>query len=206
VAGRIPRASGTNSAVTHSIATVITSRPSHHCKGIYGMETSKIIQPPTMKKNNKKHQDRRLRIVILGDSHACEVAGELLHQSNYHLNTTGYVKPKAGLTELLNTAKNDLSKLTRTDIIILIGRSNDIDKSVHGKNLTSIVNFLDSTQNTNVILVEVLVRYKIGARSHINEQIQNYNKKQNKVTKSFKHVKLVKVTTNREHFTNMGCI
>jgi hypothetical protein len=51
------------------------------------METSKIIQPPTMKKNNKKHQDRRSRIIILGDSHACRVAGELLHQSNHHLNT-----------------------------------------------------------------------------------------------------------------------
>jgi hypothetical protein len=114
------------------------------------------------------------------------------------------VKPKAGLTELLNTSKYDLSKLTRTDIIIMIGRSNGIDKSVHGKNLTSIVNFLDGTQNTNVILVEVPVRYNIGARSHINEQIENYNKKRNKVTKSFKHVKLVKVTTNREHFTKHG--
>jgi hypothetical protein len=59
----------------------------------------------------------------------------------------------------------------------MIGGSNDIDKNVHGNNLTSIRNFLEATQNTNVILSELPVRYDIGARSHINEQIESYNKK-----------------------------
>ena len=77
----------------------------------------------------------------MGDSHARGVAGELLHQSNHRFNTTGYVKPKAGLTELLNTAKNDLSKLTRVDTLIMIGGSNDIDESDQGRNLTSTVFF-----------------------------------------------------------------
>ena len=76
----------------------------------------------------------------------------------------------------------------------MIGGSNDIDKNVHDRNLTSIVNFLDSTQNTNVILVEVPVTYDTGARSNVNEQIENYNKKLYEVTKSLKHVKLVKVS------------
>ena len=194
MAGRNPHVPGTNSAVTQNIATVITSRPSHHCRVLCGAEVSEIVHPSMVKKNNRKHQDSRSRIVILGDSHARGVAGELLHQSNHRLNTIGYVKPKVGLNELLNTAKNDLSKLTRTDI--MIGGSNDIDESDQGRNLTSTVNFLDSTQNTNVILVEVPVRYDSGARSHINEQIVNYNKKLFKATKSFKHVKLVKVTTD----------
>jgi hypothetical protein len=50
----------------------------------------------------------------------------------------------------------------------------------------------------------VPVRYDSEARSHINEQIENYNKKLVKVIKSFKHVKLVRVTTDREHFTKHG--
>jgi hypothetical protein len=181
---------------------VITSRPSHHCKGIYRMES--IIHPPTVKKNNKKHKDRRPKIVILGDSHACGVAGELLHQSHHSLNTNGYVKPNIGLTELLNTTKTNSSKFTTTDTIIMIGGSNDIDQSVHDKNLNSIVNFLDGAQNTNVILVEIPVRYDIGAISHINKQIKNYNKKLYTVTKRFKHVKLIAVATTREHFIKHG--
>ena len=95
---------------------------------------SEIVHPSMVKKNNRKHQDSRSSIVILGDSHACGVAGELLNQSNHRLNTIGYVKPKAGLTELLNTAKNDLSKFTRTDTLIMIGGSNDIDGSDQGRN------------------------------------------------------------------------
>jgi hypothetical protein len=183
VAGRNPHVPGTNSAITHNIATVITSRPSYYCGVLCRAEASGIVYPSTVKKNSMKHQDSRSRIVILGDSHARGVAGELLHQSKDRLNTTGYVKPKAGLTELLNTAKNDLSKLTKTDTLIVIGGSNDIDGSDQGKRLTSTVNFLYSTQNTNVILVEVPVRYDSEARSHINEQIENYNKKLVKVTK-----------------------
>jgi hypothetical protein len=77
------------------------------------------------------------------------------------------------------------SKLTRRDTIIMIGGSNDIDKNVHGKNLISIVNLLQDTQNTNIILVEVPVRYDIGARAHINEQIESYNRKLQKITSGF---------------------
>ena len=59
VAGRNPHVSGNNSTVTHNIATVITSRSSHPSKGAYKMETSKTLHPPTVKKNNRKYQDRR---------------------------------------------------------------------------------------------------------------------------------------------------
>jgi hypothetical protein len=37
-----------------------------------------------------------------------------------------------------------------------------------------------------------------------NEQIEIYNKKLVNVTKTFKNVKLVGVTTDREHFTKHG--
>jgi lysophospholipase L1-like esterase len=48
------------------------------------------------------------------------------------------------------------------------------------------------------------MRNDIGVGSPINEQIKNYNKKLHKVTKRFRHVKLARVTTNREHFTKHG--
>jgi hypothetical protein len=114
------------------------------------------------------------------------------------------MKANARLRDLINTAKSELRKLTKTDSIIMIGGSNDIDKNVYGSNRTSIRNFLEGTHNTNVILVEVPVRYDMGARSPINEQIESYNRKLHKVTKSFTHVKLVKVTTNRDDFTKHG--
>ena len=86
----------------------------------------------------------------------------------------------------------------------MFGGNNDIERNLHGKNLTSIVRFLDGTQHTNVILIDVPLRYDPGKRPHINEEIVNYNRKLHKVTKSFKHAKLIKSTTNRELFTHHG--
>ena len=111
-----------------------------------------------------------------------------MHQSNHLFNTIGYVKPNAKLSDLLNTAKSESGKLTKTDTIIMIGGSNDLDENSHGNNLTSIRHFLEGTKNTNVILSEVPVRYDIAARTRTNEQIARYNKKLHKVIKSLTHI------------------
>jgi hypothetical protein len=161
------------------------------------METSEIIHSSTTRMDNKKHQAKRPRIIVLGDSHTRGFAGELLRQVKQHLNVIGYLKPNAGLTE-------ETSKLTKKDTVIVSGRTNDIERNLHGKNLTSIVRVLDATQHTNVILIDVPLRYDPGKRSHINEEVVNYNRKLHKVTKSFKHAKLFKATTNRELFTQHG--
>ena len=80
VAGRNSHTSGNSSTVIHNIETVITPRSSHPYKGNYEMETSEIIHSSTTRMYNKKHQDERPRIIVLGDSHARGFAGELLHQ------------------------------------------------------------------------------------------------------------------------------
>ena len=144
------------------------------------------------------------QVIILGDSHARGIASELLQQSNHQFHTTGYVKPNATLTELLRTAKCELNKLSSKDTVIVIGGYNDIGKSDLNSNLTTRVKFLDDLQPTNVILAEILIRYDIGATLHISDQIKKYNKKLGKMTKSYKQVKLIKTTTNREHYTKHG--
>jgi len=128
------------------------------------METSEVIHSSKMGMDNKKHQDERRRIIVLGDSHARGFAGELLHQVKQHLEVIGYLKPNAGLTELLNSAKEETSKLTKKDAVIVFGGTNNIDRNLHGKNLTSIMRLLDTTQHTNVILTDVLLRYDPGKR------------------------------------------
>ena len=193
--------SGHNPTIAHSIETVITSRPSQPHKGNYEMETSETTHSTTSRKNNKEHQEERPRIIVLGDSHARGLARELLHQAKQHFKVSGSVKPNAGLTDLLNTAKEDTSKLTKKDSLIVFGGTNDVEKNLIGKNLTSVMNFLNATQHTKVILIDVPLRYDPGKRPHINEEIMNYNRKLHKVTKCFKHVKLIKATNNREFFT-----
>ena len=114
------------------------------------------------------------------------------------------MKPNARLPELLRNAKSELNNLSSKDTVIVNGGSNDVGKSDLNSNLTSIVKFLDDLQPTNVILAEIPLRYDIGATLHISDQIKQYNKKLGKVTKSYKQVKLIKITTNREHYTKHG--
>jgi len=138
------------------------------------------------------------------EGHARGIASELLQQSNHQVRVTGYVKPNAGLTELLRTAKSDLHKLPSKDAVIVIGGSNDIGKSELNTNLTSIVKIFDVHQHTNIVLTEIPVRYDIEASPWINEQIKRYNKKLVKVTKFNKQVKLIRTKANREHYTKHG--
>lgn len=171
---------------------------------MYELTIRKTTKPQTVEEGKNYHQNKKPSINILGDSHARGIAGELLYQLNLRFNITGHVKSNAGLTEVLKTVNKNLSKLTKMDAIIVVGGSNDIDKDAHRGNLTSLEKVLDDTRNTNIILTDVPMRNDVEVGSPSNEQITKYNKKLHKVIKRFNHVKLTKVTTNREHFTKHG--
>lgn len=204
VAGRNPQASTASTSVIHNIETVITSGPAYSRIGSQRMDTNGNIKSTSVKKGKMKLPIIKPRIVLVGDSHARGVAGEILHQSDHHIEPTGYVKPNAGISELISTARNVSGQLTKKDKLVMIAGTNDIDTHSHNLNLTSIVNLLQDTQNTNIILAEIPVRYDAGARSHISAEIESYNRKLQKVTKGFQHVSLVKGTSNRELFTKHG--
>jgi hypothetical protein len=105
VDGRNSHIFETNPAAPQPIATVITSRSPQHFVRTHELATKKTTKPPTLKNETKYHQNKKSSVTILGDSHARGIAGELLYQLNHRCNITGHVKPNAGLTEVLKTAK-----------------------------------------------------------------------------------------------------
>jgi hypothetical protein len=151
-----------------------------------------ITKPPTVRKRKHLSQNVKSTITVVGDSHARGITGELLHRLDNRYKINGLVKPNAGLTEVLNSTRKYLNK------------SNDCDKQVYRSNITSLANFLEDSQNTNIILAEVPLRYDIGIKSPKNEQILKHNRIMHKIAKGYKHVKLISITTNREHFTRHG--
>jgi len=132
VAERNPRTSENGSAAIHNIETAITSSP-HPYEGNCEMETIKTIHSSTTRTYNKKSQEKRPGIIVLGDSHARGYAGELLHHVKQHFKVIECVKPNAGLTELLNSAKEETSKLTKKNTVIVLGGTNDIERNLHRK-------------------------------------------------------------------------
>jgi hypothetical protein len=140
----------------------------------------------------------------VGDSHARGIAAELLHQSNHSIIPTGQVKPNSNLSELIRTVKEVSDKVTKRDTLILIGGSNDIGTNFCDWNLTSIVNLLQNTQHTNINLAEIPVRYDVGARRHINEEIKWFNRNLQKIAKGYQHVSLIRGPHSRDLFTRHG--
>jgi len=102
-------------------------------------ETSKTIDSLTTRRDNRKCEDKRPGIIVLGDSHTRGYAGELLHHVKQHFKVIGCVRPNAGLTELLNSAEEETNKLT------VLGWTNDIERNLHRKNLISVEKFLNAT-------------------------------------------------------------
>jgi hypothetical protein len=64
--------------------------------------------------------------------------------------------------------------------------------------------FIQKYNNTNIIVVNIPHRYDLAKDSKINLEIQAYNAKINKIAKSFRHVAVVEIESNRKYFTKHG--
>jgi hypothetical protein len=106
------------------------------------MKPAKMITAPTSRyEKNQGELDGMSKIIIIGDSHTSCYASDLSQKLNNLCQITGYVKPNADVVQLIDTAKEEVSKLTKTDILIFWGSANDIDRKISGKGLARLVNF-----------------------------------------------------------------
>ena len=96
--------------------------------------------------------------------------------------------------------------LGKNDVIVIIGGASDIDKPSCKKNeiLALMIHFIQKYNNTNIIIVNIPHRYDLTNAAMTNFCIQAYNSKLKKILKTFKHVSLVEMSTNRRHFTKHG--
>jgi hypothetical protein len=58
--------------------------------------------------------------------------------------------------------------------------------------------------NTNTIVVNIPHRHDLAKDSRTNLEIQAFNAKLSKITKSFRHATLVEMDFNKKHFTKHG--
>jgi hypothetical protein len=82
-----------------------------------------------------------------------------------------------------------------------LGGTNDIDRNLHGQNLTLIQTFLVDARHTNVILMGVPLRFDLNEGSGINDEIRIYIRKLQRLIKRFKNDQLIKTVSDRKLFT-----
>jgi lysophospholipase L1-like esterase len=64
--------------------------------------------------------------------------------------------------------------------------------------------FMQKYNNTNIIVVNIPHRHDLAKDSKTNLEIQAFNAKLSKITKSFRYATLVEMDFNRKHFTEHG--
>lgn len=147
---------------------------------------------------------KKRTVIVIGDSHARGCAENIKYLSRVPINVTGYVKPNASTKDIVESAKSDITKLTKNDFVVVWGGTNDISKNnaAHAiRNLTSLAN---KCSHTNVLLISAPHRHDLIASSCVNKEVKSFNCRLKKRMGIFKNVRIIDVNLDRNKFTRHG--
>jgi len=128
------------------------------------------------------------KVLIVGDSHA--------------RNCAANVKTETGTDILVNLANNIIMCLSKSDVLIFCGGADDVEENNCTKTLHHIMDFIKTSNHTNIILVTVPLRYDLMQSSCVNSEIKSFNRKLKKMGKVYQHTSVLEMDNDRKLFTN----
>ena len=147
---------------------------------------------------------RKQKISTTGDSHAKGHAAEITYNLGSTFKVIGYVKPGTGLEEITNITRKETDEMTKKDMVVVWGGTNNIAKNESEKGLVHISNFVKQRKHTNVIIVGAPKRHDLSTTSCVNSAVTTYNRKLHKRMKMFEYVQIIDSEVQTEHFTRHG--
>ena len=171
------------------------------------------FQTPTTNRVNKlkeyskcsKHAfQKQHKVMIVGDSHARGCAAEVKHLLSSDFEVFGSINPEAGMKTIKDTASVKVQQLTKKDVVVLWGGSNDIARNNSLVGLKHIIEFLIEANHTNVILMTAPHRYDLITNSCVNKEVEVFNKKLHKKVEKFKKVEISDLVNERSCYTRHG--
>ena len=152
----------------------------------------------------KSVQKGKPKITVIGDSFTRGMAGELAHKLGSTFEVRGHVMTGAGMKTITESAEQEVSTLTKKDIVVVWGATNDIARNEAKNALTKITDFVKLRKHTNVLLVSVPTRFDLLPTSCVNREVTSYNKKLYKQIKQFEQVRLIDSDPQRKYYTQHG--
>jgi len=148
---------------------------------------------------NKKH-----KIVCIGDSHVKGFTNTLSNLMGNNFDLYGVVKPGSNSSQLLETAKQEIEKLSSEDILVICSGANDLSTNKSTLAFQNISKMLMRNNHTRIILINVPNRYDTTNANTTNHNTGNFNKKLEKLIKISPHASFLKTNQNRDLFTKHG--
>ena len=154
--------------------------------------------------NASKIKQMSQQIVIVGDSHARKSAAELKHCLDPTFEISSFVKPGAGMKDIIDSAREDIKKFKHDDVAVIWGGSNDIGKNNSKGALKHLCDFVKNNQKVKTIVMTAPPRYDLLPTSCVNNEVTNFNRQLRKRTAPYKNVKVLETGLKREYFTKHG--
>jgi hypothetical protein len=132
------------------------------------------------------------------------MAGELEHKLGSTFEVRGHVMIGAGMKTITETGEQEVSTLTKKDIVVVRGATNNIARIEANNALTNITEFVKLRKHTNVLLVSVPTRFDLLRTSCVNKEVTSYNRKLYKRMKQFEQVRLIDSEPQRKYYTQHG--
>ena len=160
-----------------------------------------------MDKMNQKREamkKKQHKVIIVGDSHARRGAAEVKHLLNNKFEVQGMVKSGSGMELIKETTRAEINKLSRKDVVVVWGGSNDIARNNSKKGIKNMLECVMNANNTNVIVMSAPPRYDLTRDSCVNREVDSFNEKLGKRLKRFDKVEMIEVIKERACYTKHG--
>jgi len=149
-------------------------------------------------------EKKQHKVIILGDSHARGCAARVNHLLNNDSEVFGLVNPGSQIKFIKDTARVKLQQLTKKDVVVLWGGSNDIARNNSIAGMKHILEFVINANYTNVILMGTPHRYDLTRNSCVNNEVEVCNRKLRKRLERFEKVEMIEVVSERNFYTKHG--
>ena len=138
------------------------------------MNYHKLRRSPFL--NARKTKQTKQQIIIVGDSHARNSAAELKHCLDPGFAISSFVKPGAGMKDIINSAREDIKKLKHYDVAVIWVGSNDIGKNNSKEALKHLCDFMKNNQKLKTIIMTAPPKFDLFPTSCVNNEVINFNR------------------------------
>jgi len=144
------------------------------------------------------------RVVVTGDSHIKGFENLLRSMFNREYYFFSLVQPGSNSNILKESVKETVKQLSMNDFLVISSGTKDFDSDNCASTFQNIRNYLMSTTNTNILLLNIPYRFDLPNHSAVNKKIFILNKKLQKLVRILPHTKFLDSNNDRLLFTRHG--
>jgi len=128
------------------------------------------LEDKSNRTSRNKNLNVRHKVLIIGDSHLKSNTDNMKQFLNTKVAVCSLIKPDAPINHTLSGQEKEFKDLSKKDVIVISGGTNDIDNNCKKGNevLLKMTKFIQSYNNTKIVIMTIPHRYDLDNDSRIN--------------------------------------